>query len=380
MADRRQLLRTALALPWIARTPAAFATDAGVSEREIVLGQSAVLTGPLGTALQAFNAGARLVFDAINASGGVYGRRLKLVSLDDELKPDRAVANYKALLSEHKVFAFFGGVGSGTIAAAAPVLRESHAPMIGNYALADAARDKAQGAAYFVRATYRREAEKLVQHLSTLGMTRIAVAHLANPGGDEVLAQVRKAVQAHGQADVAGSAAVQNDGSNVGDAARTLAAAQAQVVIMFMSGPPIARLMQTMWDSGASPAFYGMSVVAGDVVAQALGGRLRGLATSQVMPYPWSESDPTAREYRNRSGAARTPVGYASFEGYVNALVMIEALRAAGRTPTRDSLHQGIRSLRVRVAGIEVDFTGQSHTGSRFVELAHVTPDGRYRR
>ena len=380
MADRRQLLRTALALPWIARTPAAFANDAGVSEREIVLGQSAVLSGPLGTALQAFNSGARLVFDAINASGGVYGRRLKLVSLDDELKPDRAVANYKALLSEHRVFAFFGGVGSGTIAAAAPVLRESHAPMIGNYALADATRDKAQGAAYFVRATYRREAEKLVQHLSTLGMTRIAVAHLANPGGDEVLAQVRKAVQAHGQADVAGSAAVQNDGNNVAEAARTLAAAQAQVVIMFLSGPPIARLTQTMWDSGASPAFYGMSVVAGDVVAQALGGRLRGLATSQVMPYPWSESDPTAREYRNRCGAARTPVGYASFEGYVNALVMFEALRAAGRAPTRDSLHQGIRSLRVRVAGIEVDFTGQSHTGSRFVELAHVTPDGRYRR
>lgn len=380
MPDRRQLLRTALALPWIARTPTAFAADSGVSEREIVLGQSAVLSGPLGTALQAFNAGAKLVFDAVNASGGVYGRRLRMISLDDELKPDRALANYKALLAEHRVFAFFGGVGSGTIAAATPVLRESHAPMIGNYALADAVRDKAQGAAYFVRATYRREAEKLVQHLSTLGMTRIAVAHLANPGGDEVLAQVRKAVQAHGQADLAGAAAVQNDGSNAADAARTLAATSPQVVIMFLSGPPVARLMQTMWDGGASPAFYGMSVVAGDVVAQALGGRLRGLATSQVMPYPWSESDPTAREYRSRCAAARTAVGYGSFEGYVNALVMVEALRAAGRTPTRETLHQGVRSLRLRLAGIDLDFTGGAHTGSRFVELAHITTDGHYRR
>ncbi|MCK6432204.1 MAG: ABC transporter substrate-binding protein [Burkholderiaceae bacterium] len=380
MTSRRQLLHTALALPWIARTPMAYAADAGVTDREIVLGQSAVLSGPLGAALKAFNAGARLAFDATNASGGVYGRRLRLVSLDDELKPARAVDNYKTLLAQHGVFAFFGGVGSGTIAAAVPVLRESNAPLIGNYALSDATRDKALNAAYFVRATYRREAEKLVQHLSTLGMTRIAVAHLANPGGDEVLAQVRQAVQSHGQADVAGSAAIQNDGSNVADAARALASTQAQVVIMFLSGPPIARLMQTMWDNGASPQFYGMSVVAGDLVAQALGGRLRGLATSQVMPYPWSESDPTAREYRSRSIAAHVPVGYASFEGYVNALVMIEALRAAGRSPTRDSLHQGIRSLRFRVAGVDIDFTGRKHTGSQFVELAHVTPDGRYRR
>ncbi len=379
MIGRRPLLQSALALAAPGLIARAFAADAGVGASEILIGQSAVLTGPLGVAVQAFNTGAQLVFEAVNSRGGVHGRRIRLHSLDDELKPDKAVANYKALLAEHKVFAFFGGVGSGTTAAATPVLRESHAPLIGNYALSDAVRDKARGVAYFVRASYAREAEKLVQHLDTVGISRIAVAHLANPGGEEVLALVRAAILAQGKAkDVTGAAAVKNDGSNAAEAGRSLAASNPQAVILFVGGPPVAQLMQTMWDGGSNPAFYGMSTVSGEVVARTLGQKLRGLAVSQVVPYPWSDADPTAREYRSRCTAAQSAIDYASYEGYVNALVLVEALRRAGREPTRTSLHAAMQGLKTRVAGMDLDFTGASATGSRFVDLVHVTAQGRF--
>ena len=85
----------------------------------MVIGQSAVLSGPLGFAMKGFNSGAQLAFDALNAQGGVHGRHIRYISLDDELKPDKTVANYKALLAEHHVFGFFGGVGSANVAAAA---------------------------------------------------------------------------------------------------------------------------------------------------------------------------------------------------------------------------------------------------------------------
>lgn len=379
MIGRRTLLQTAAAVAAPGLIVRAFAADAGVGASEVLIGQSAVLSGPLGVAVQAFNTGAQLVLEAVNSRGGVHGRRIRLHALDDELKPDKAVANYKALLAEHKVFAFFGGVGSGTTAAATPVLRESHAPLIGNYALSDAVRDKARGAAYFVRASYAREAEKLVQHLDTLGISRIAVAHLANPGGEEVLALVRAAILAQGKAkDVAGAAAVKNDGSNAAEAGRSLAAGNPQAVILFVGGPPVAQLMQTMWDGGASPAFYGMSTVSGEVVARTLGQKLRGLAVSQVVPYPWSDADPTAREYRGRCAAAQAVIDYASYEGYVNALVLVEALRRAGREPTRASLHAAMQGLKTRIAGMDLDFTGASATGSRFVDLVHVTAQGRF--
>jgi branched-chain amino acid transport system substrate-binding protein len=379
MTSRRSLLTAALAGP--ALMGRAFAADAGVTDGEVLLGQSAVLSGPLGVSLQGFNAGAKLVLDDLNAKGGIAGRKLKLISLDDELKPDRAVANYKALLAEHKVFAFFGGVGSGTIAAAAPILKESNAPLIGNFALSDAVREKAKGAAFFVRATYGREATKLVQHLGTIGISRIAVAHLDNPGGQEVLALLKAAVQAEGkEKDVAGAAGIKNDGSNAAEAGKALAAANAQAVVMFIAGPPVAQLMAAISEAGASPAYYGMSVVAGDQVARALNGKLRGLATSQVVPYPWSESDPTARAFRQQCEAAKVPVAYHVYEGYINALVLAEGLRRAGRNLTRASLHAAMGSLKARIGGVDIDYSGGDATGSRFVELVHVSSQGRFLR
>jgi branched-chain amino acid transport system substrate-binding protein len=377
MNERRHLLLAALA----GTVPSIFAAESGVSDGEILFGQSAVLSGPLGLSMQGFNAGARLVIDELNARGGIAGRRLRLISLDDELKPERAASNYKALLAEHRVFAFFGGVGSGTIAGAAPILIESNAPLIGNFALSDAAREKAKGAAYFVRATYGREATKLVQHLGTIGITRIAVVHLDNPGGLEVLALVRAAVLAEGKANgLAGVAAVKNDGSNAVAAGQALAATNAQAIVMFLAGPPVAQLMAAIAEAGPSPAFYGMSVVAGDQVARAMGSRLRGLATSQVTPYPWSDADPTARAFRRQCEAAQVPVAYNVYEGYINALVLAEGLRRAGRNLSRVSLHAAMRGLKARIAGVDIDFSDGASTGSRFVELVHVSPEGRFRR
>src|SRR5690606_32354968 len=111
----------------------ALAAENGVSDGEIVLGHTGILSGPLGAPIQVVMAGAGLAFDAVNAQGGLAGRKIKLVSLDDELKPEKAVANYEKLLAEHRAFAFFGCVGSGTTAAAAKVLGRSGAPMVGGY-------------------------------------------------------------------------------------------------------------------------------------------------------------------------------------------------------------------------------------------------------
>ena len=376
---RRNLIGAAatLAAPFL--TSRAFSDEAGVSERDVLIGQSAVLSGPLGFAMKGFNFGAQLAFEQINAQGGVHGRKIRLVSLDDELRPDKTVLNYKKLLAEQRVLAFFGGVGSANVAAATPVLQESNAPLIGSYALSDSARAKAAGAAYFVRAGYGREAERHVQHLTSLGIERIAVAHLAVRGGEEVLEAVRTAIKAKDPSrDVVQAIPVKTDGSNAVDAGRAIAAGTAQAVIMFLSGPPVAEVIKTARELGANPLFYGMSSVAGEQVAGALGKRLQGLAISQVVPFPWNDADPTARRMAQLSTAAGASVSYYSFEGYINGLLMIEALRRAGRGVTRSTLHSTMRGLKERVGGMDLDFTAGGHTGSRFVEMVYVTADARF--
>jgi branched-chain amino acid transport system substrate-binding protein len=380
--QRRSLLAATATIGVPAVISGAFAAESGVTDQEIVLGQSIGMTGPAGTAVSDFNAGAKLYIDELNARGGISGRRLRLVTLNDELDPTKAVANCKALLTEHKILAFFGAAGTGTVAASTPIFRESNAPLIGNYAVGDAVRDKAAGAAYFVRATYGREVGKIVRHLSTIGITKIAVATLDIPGGVEVLSKVRKAVLEEGKAkDVVASAAMKIDGSNIIDVGKALAAAKPQAVIVFLPGSgTVAELMTTMWGAGEFPAFYCMSTVAGDQVAKLLGSRLRGLASSQVVPYPWSDVDTTARGFQTLADARRIRLNYLSYEGYINAMVLAEGLKRAGRDLRRTTLHSAMRSMRTRLGGLDLDFSTGNPTGSNFVDLVVVTSDGRFRR
>lgn len=171
--------------------------ETGVSDSEILLGSSAVLSGPLGSQIKVVHNGAGLAFDAVNEQGGVGGRKIKLVSLDDELKPEKAVENYGKLLNDHRVFAFFGCVGSGTTAAAAKLLQQSGAPSVGGYGVGDTARERVAGSAYFVRASNAREAQALVEHLTTVGVNKMAIAHLDNPGGAEAVKLIEAAMATH---------------------------------------------------------------------------------------------------------------------------------------------------------------------------------------
>jgi branched-chain amino acid transport system substrate-binding protein len=344
---------------------------------DLVLGQTGILSGPLGGPVKTMLAGAGLAIADANAQGGIGGRKLRLVSMDDELKPEKAIANYEQLLSKDNVLAFLGCVGSGTTAAAARILTESGAPMVGGFAVADSAREKIKGAGYFIRATSGREAEALVQHLTTIGVTRLAVAHLDNPGGVEVLKLINKALESH-QLTALASTGVKGDFSNAGEAAKTLAAVNPQAVLMYLGGPVGGNVMKAMWALGSYPSFYGMSIVPGDLTFKLLGQKARGLAISQIVPYPWNQVDPQILAYRRLADAAKVPVGYYSLEGYVNALVMLDALKRAGADASRPRLHAALRATRYRVAQMTVDFTSDPLNGSRFVELVQVTHEGRF--
>jgi branched-chain amino acid transport system substrate-binding protein len=374
---RRRLLLGSATLGAFGWSAPVVAEPSGVSPTEIVLGHTGVLTGPLGGPVKAMLAGAELAFADLKAAGGVNGRTIRLVSIDDELKPDKAVANYEKLLADPGVFAFFGCVGSGTTAAAAPVLARSGAALVGGFAVADSAREKVKGSGYFLRATTGREAQALIQQLTTIGVTKISVAHLDNPGGQEALSLIQQAMATH-QLKPAAAVGVKGDASNAADAAKHLATDPPQAIIMYLGGPLGGELMKATWALGSNPMFYGMSIVPGELTAKIIGARARGLAISQVVPYPWAEVDPVARDFRRLAEAAKVTVGYYSYEGYLSALLMIEALRRTGRDLTRPKLHASLRSLKFRLANMDVDFATGNSTGSRFVELVQVTAEGRF--
>lgn len=122
---------------------------------------------------------------------------------------------------------------------------------------------------------------------------------------------------------------------------------------------------------------YGMSILSADTVATSLGRQLRGLAVSQVVPYPWDVADVEATKYRKLCGLKDFVPSYTGYEGYLNGKLMIESLSRAGDRLSPAGIHAVMRSFKQRVGALELDFRG-SATGSRFVELVNATSEGRY--
>ena len=375
--DRRSfILGTGAALGAASAVHAA-ESGAGASAGDIVIGQSAVLSGTLGPTVQVVQGGARLVFDEVNAQGGLWDRKLRLVALDDAFDPARAQANYLALVQQHNALACICGVGAGPTLAAIPVLRDSATPLVGATAVVDSVRDKTDGLAFYTRASQQREAATLVQHLGTLGIQRIGVSYIGTPGGMEVLAQVQAEASKRG-ISVTHAVPVAPDAKDVVDAGKAMAKDPPQAVILYLTAMPAATYVQTVWAQGGAPAFYGMSILAGDEAARALGAQSRGIAISQVTPYPWDAANTDALHYRQAAEKARVPLGYHSYEGYIAARVLVEGLRQAGRDATRAKLRATLARLKTRVATLDIDFTPNRHTGSEFVELVQARSDGRF--
>jgi branched-chain amino acid transport system substrate-binding protein len=347
---------------------------------EILLGQSAVLTGPLGSTIQDFNKGAELAFNEINRLGGVGARKIKLVSLDDELKPEKALTNYKQLIEEQQVFAMFGCVGTGTTAAVADYLKQKDMISFGGYAVGDSVRERVLGNAYMLRATNTRELQYLLEHLKTLSIKRVAVAALDNPGGKEVV-DTAKSIADKLKLDYVGSVMLKADGSNSASTGKELADKQPQAVIMYLSGSLPVAMIEAMRKASSSAQIYGLSIVPGQLLGKLMGDSSKGITLAQVMPFPLNVStpDPEIRQFQQLCEQSKINNSYIVFEGYVNARVLGRVLARVGRDLNRTQLTKTLRSYKERYMGMSIDFTDpKALSGSRFVELVQLGSQGRF--
>ncbi|MDB5871934.1 MAG: putative transporter, substrate-binding protein [Ramlibacter sp.] len=344
----------------------------------LVIGQSVALSGPVGAQMQVANAGSNLAFAQANKSGGIRGRNIELVSLDDELKDTRTLENCTKLVNEHAAVALFGLVGTPSMLAVAPLLRETGIPLLGNYSASDAARQQAGLSAFFVRAGFEREAARIAEQLAILGLARIALASVKGPGGASVKAALDQHLLARGAPPIASSVTITNDGSDLQEAIDTVAKSAPQAVVLFIGGTLPARFIDGLEAKEIHPHYYGLSSVPAEYTAKTVGKRLRSLVVSQVVPYPWAPANVEIAHYRKLATDAGVPVGYTSFEGYITASVLVAALKRGGRDITRASLQASLRSLKTRIAGMDIDFTTGNHTGSSLVDLVLINEKGQF--
>jgi branched-chain amino acid transport system substrate-binding protein len=345
----------------------------GVYPDTIVIGQSAALTGAasgLGTGMRE---GALAYFDEVNRNGGVHGRKIELKSLDDGYEPDRAAANTRKLVEDERVFALFGYVGTPTSQASIPVFTQAKVPFFGAFTGAELLRDPFNKYVFNVRASYYDETEKIVQHLTTASLNKIAVMYQNDSYGKAGLAGVERAM-AKRNMKIAATGTVERNTTEVAVAVKTISAAEPDAVIMVSAYRSCAEFIRQAKKAGMKSQFFNVSFVGTKSLADDLGADGIGVAISQVMPFPWG-AESVVRDYQKAMARVnpQSALGYTSIEGYVAAKVFVEGLRRAGKDLTREKLIAEFEKMtQLDVGGFIVSFAPTNHSGSKYVDLTII--------
>ena len=377
--------RTGAALALVAAAAAAPVRAAdipGVTEDRVLFGQSAAFSGPAEALGRGMQLGIRTAFEESNRAGGVHGRRLELVSLDDTYEPELAIANTRRLIAEEQVFALVGAVGTPTSNAAEPIASAAGVPYIGPFTGAEFLRSRTRPMVINVRASYFQETEEMVERLSTdLGIQRIGILYQDDSYGLAGFEGLRRALERR-DLEIAAVGTYPRNTTAVKGAVLDLSRSRVEAVVIVGAYRPVAAFIRWSRRLGFDPVFINISFVGSNALAREIEKDGNGVLVTQVVPFPGDRSVPVVADYQ-RALAETSPEsqpGFVSLEGYIVGRFVVEALDRAGRDLTRNGFINAVTLTGVHdLGGFELEFGPIDNQGSDRVFLTEIGPDGHYR-
>jgi branched-chain amino acid transport system substrate-binding protein len=369
------LLAAATLLAFLFAMPnAVFAQTPGITESEILIGSCSALEGPSHFLGQQTVTGAKAYFSLTNDEGGVNGRKLKLVSVDDSYDPAKTQACFDHLMSE-KVFALGFFVGTPTAVKYVPLAEATKIPLIGLFTGAQTLYTPLRHWVINVRASYFDETREQVDGLwKTLGYKKIGVIYPDDAFGAAVLEGVKAALKDHTAEPVA-AASYQRQTALSSAAIDTVRNANPEAVIVVGPANTVAPILKQSHAKGWNPLFLTVSFVGTDELISEAGPDAEGMVITQVVPPYYLTDFKTVQLYRRALGKyfpSEKP-NFVSLEGFVDALTMVEGLKRAGKDLTREGLIRGIESIHDLDVGLgpqlKLDYGPRDHKG-----FDHVLP------
>jgi ABC-type branched-subunit amino acid transport system substrate-binding protein len=354
----------------------AFAEN-GVSANEILIGQSASLTGTAAESGQQTRDGALAYFEMVNRKGGVNGRKVKLVTLDDGGQTKRGEENTGKLISEDKVFLLFGYTGRNTSEAALPIITKADIPFFGAATGGESIHGVFNKNVFNVRASYKLETQALVDFLVTTGQKRIGMIYHKDDLTKSNLKMTEDATAKYGFALV-GSASVDRNSSDVKEAFGIMSKLNADAVICNAAVKPLSEFVREMRSSGAGSQFLSVSFV-GSAIVKELKGEAAGVIMAQVVPLPTKRRIPIVGEYQSALAAvgAKPDYSFSGLEGFISAKVLVEGLKRSGKNPTRAGFIKGMEGINdLDLGDYFVGYSPTNHNGSKYVDITVINKDG----
>jgi branched-chain amino acid transport system substrate-binding protein len=365
----------------------------GVSDTEIVLGMASPFSGANRELGNGMRAGVEAALAEVNATGGVHGRRLRLVAVDDGYEPSRTLPAMRQLVEKDRVFAVVGNVGTPTAAVSIPYCLRQHVVFFGALSGGDLLRHTPPDRYVFnFRPSYAQETAAAVRWLAgarRIAPGRIAVFAQEDEFGESGWRGAAEELRARG-VDPATVLRVgyRRNTAEVTEAVAKLKekARSVDAVLMVATYQAAAAFVGKLREAGLRQLTTNVSAVDSNALAEELAGDgkayTEGVFVTQIVPLPTARAPGVARfqEAMARHGGGARP-GFLALEGYLAAEILVEGLRRAGRDLDSERLVKALEELNQLDLGIgaRISFAPEDHQGSRQVWGTLLQPDGSWK-
>jgi len=350
----------------------------GVTTTTVLLGQSAPLSGANKSLGDDIRNGALAYFKKVNDAGGVNGRRIELVTLDDANDTKRAGENTRKLLEENSVLALFGYASATLSRPALPFVEKHKAPFLAPFTGADPMR-AFNKYVYNMRASYADELEKIVDHYAKYGVKRFSIVHYDDVVGKENFSAVDRALKERNLAAVSVAAFKDRAKPDVETGVKEVLKGDPQVIILTTLYKATSDFIKMARKAGSTAQMVSNSFAGSTPLAKELGKDGAGVVVAQVVPSPFGAGAILiVPEYRAaiEKLLGKPEYSFTSLESFIAAKVTVEAIRRAGPTLTRETFLRALDSMSsYDVGGYVVNFSPKNHNGSKFVDLTIIGKD-----
>ncbi len=347
-----------------------------LAQDKFLIGQSAPLSGGNAKFGTDIRDGAQAYFAMVNSRGGVNGGQIELVSMDDKNDRKTAGANAKTLLDTKNMVALFGFASATLSLDAIPQAEAKSVAFFAPFSGANPVRVKSP-VLFTVRASYGEEMEKILNFWTSLGFKRVSVMHYDDEVGKQNLEVVTAYLK---KINLVPQALSLKRNAVVGKAeVDALLAQQPDVLINTVLSGAAAQMQKELVGMGRMLPTSSLSFVGADQYVKAAGEAGAGVSITQVVPNPTS-AIPVVRECAKALEAAgsKTAMNTTQLEACFGAKILTEGVRRAKKPVNAKSVLEALANLGTYdLGGFSVTFDNGAHHGSKFVELARVTKDGR---
>jgi len=320
-------------------SPAIYAGD------DIRVGMTGALSGSNAKLGQQMKLGLELAFSEINTAGGVNGRHIKLITLDDAYRPLEAAKNMRQLINKEKVLAILGNTGTPTAVLTVPIAKNNKILMLGAYTGADLLRGANAGCCiYNYRASYKQEMDVIIDHILHAGIGAKKIAFFTQDdafgaaGYSSAVAKLKE-IGFHTPEKLVHSSYRRNT-INVERAVADMLMANVEpkAVVMVSSYKASSVFIKLLKQEIPNIRFYNISFTGSAPLLESLGTDAEGIYITEVVPQ-FNEHIAIAEAYKGaieNSGAKNSNV--VSFEGYIIAKMFIEVLQSINGDINKESI------------------------------------------